>query len=845
VAGIGLVATTFMAARRPKNPPATDLETTGASDPNTPNILLFVVDDLDADTLQRMLDANQLPNIKSRIVDGAVNFQNTYVPTSICSPSRASLLTGKFAHNHGVWHIVGNEGPEQFDNYLDATDNAYLPKWLSTTHYRAFVGKFHLGARHPQWDFFRPVDGYDPRPGMYKANEDGANVWPNVYQTKYIGDSAKQAIAQSGDRPFFLLVAPTPIHVNVSSWVQRSGQAQAQYTGAPVAFAQFPNDDTNGWRQHLVTVDFSSGAPFYRWWSRDSQQRDSGWGKWANAGNASTVAPNTGNGAVVGWNVLLPAADVRRQQLVRQTGSDVEFYSRDFVGDAGAGPWTLSADESTLAGTGSMPVAGWAAAAFPSGVIRQQVVRGSETQGYVSYVRHSVPSGGGFTPWRLDPDWGETVVFGRLGGFSVIPTEGARYIIKLIIRRPGSTVFEWWQSGELIDFQELAVTGSAGDRLETARTKETVPDEGDQFLDPAMKYDAQGYTVRDKDDALAEGPQAIGNTTIVTEVHPYFLLRAYAEGNWSPVVAGQTYTYGGGNYPAGSLRANRDPNGFTPFSAQFDLPRGKPSFNRQLDLGVPFFSPAAWPELTNPVPGNKQQQTYLGRLLLDRMEQLISLDRMVGEVVTAAGPNTIIIFTSDNGHFNGEHRLGNKLSPQEESVRVPLYIRSPGSVKRDDARLIANIDIAPTILDYAGRSWVNPVFNVDGRSLRSLVEGGGGGQRTWRRSMLVEFHAPRGLLSGRDATDWRFGLPDYLGLRQVYNAGAQSINSLYTQYYVNIAEPTSITDFEYYLMDTDPNQTNNLATGRIIELDQILNTFYVASGEACRQQDMQSVPAIV
>ena len=81
---------------------------------------------------------------------------------------------------------------------------------VSTTHYRAFVGKYHLGFRHPEWDYFRLVDGYDPRPGCYRVNENGVDVWPNVYQTKYIGDVAKQAIAQSGNRPFFLTVAPTP-----------------------------------------------------------------------------------------------------------------------------------------------------------------------------------------------------------------------------------------------------------------------------------------------------------------------------------------------------------------------------------------------------------------------------------------------------------------------------------------------------------------------------------------------------------------------------------------------------------------------------------------------------------
>ena len=58
-----------------------------------------------------------------------------------------------------------------------------------------------------------------------------------------------------------------------------------------------------------------------------------------------SIAPNTGSGAVVGWNVLLPAPNVRRQQLVRQTGSDVEFYSRDIVGTEPAKPWTFTADE--------------------------------------------------------------------------------------------------------------------------------------------------------------------------------------------------------------------------------------------------------------------------------------------------------------------------------------------------------------------------------------------------------------------------------------------------------------------------------------------------------------------
>jgi hypothetical protein len=366
---------------------------------------------------------------------------------------------------------------------------------------------------------------------MYKVNEGGVEMWPAVYQTKYIGDAAKQAIAESGNKPFFLLVSPTAAHVNISSWFEIANHAQGKFDGTPVALSQFPNEQTNTWRQHLVTVDFSTGAPVYMWWQRDSAQRDSGWGDWVKTGNASTVAPNTGSGAVVGWNILKPSANIRRQQLIRQTGPDVEFYSRDIIITEPAKPWALVGDESILAGTGSMPVAGWSAIIFPSGVIRQQVIRGSETLGYVSYIRHRIPATGAFTPWRLDPDWGETVVFGRLCGFTLIPTEGARYIIKLVLRRPGAAKFQWWQSGELIDFQELAVSGPES----TERAKKIpsdVPEEGDQYLDPAMEYSPTGYVQRDKDLEADKGKDAIPQveTTIVTEVHPYYLLRAYAEG---------------------------------------------------------------------------------------------------------------------------------------------------------------------------------------------------------------------------------------------------------------------------------------------------------------------------
>ncbi len=112
---------------------------------------------------------------------------------------------------------------------------------------------------------------------------------------------------------------------------------------------------------------------------------------------------------------------------------------------------------------------------------------------------------------------------------------------------------------------------------------------------------------------------------------------------------------------------------------------------------------------------------------------LRAVDRGFGKIVAElrrAGEldRTLILFTSDNGLLHGEHRIaGGKSLPYAEAVRVPLAIRPPGGAKPQELSAItANVDLAPTILDYAG---ADPCVGggecreVDGRSLRPLVEG--------------------------------------------------------------------------------------------------------------------------
>ena len=89
--------------------------------------------------------------------------------------------------------------------------------------------------------------------------------------------------------------------------------------------------------------------------------------------------------------------------------------------------------------------------------------------------------------------------------------------------------------------------------------------------------------------------------------------------------------------------------------------------------------------------------------------------------------NTVIIFTSDNGYFCGSHSFQGKLLAYEEGSRVPLIIydprhRSAGRGERVRA-LTGNIDMAPTILDFAG---LPQPKNMDGKSLAPLLGSPGG-----------------------------------------------------------------------------------------------------------------------
>ncbi|MBK6284842.1 MAG: sulfatase [Draconibacterium sp.] len=84
--------------------------------------------------------------------------------------------------------------------------------------------------------------------------------------------------------------------------------------------------------------------------------------------------------------------------------------------------------------------------------------------------------------------------------------------------------------------------------------------------------------------------------------------------------------------------------------------------------------------------------------------------------------NTIVIYTSDNGFFHGEHGLFNKMWMYEESMRIPLLIRYPGVIKENTVNnnLVSILDFAPTFVDFAD---AKIPADFQGKSIKKLLSG--------------------------------------------------------------------------------------------------------------------------
>ncbi len=138
------------------------------------------------------------------------------------------------------------------------------------------------------------------------------------------------------------------------------------------------------------------------------------------------------------------------------------------------------------------------------------------------------------------------------------------------------------------------------------------------------------------------------------------------------------------------------------------------------------------------------------RYLRDYLKCIKSVDDGVGEILdylkaNGLDKNTIVIYTSDQGFYLGEHGWFDKRFMYEESFRMPLLLKYPKEVKSGSVidKLIMNLDFAPTILDYAG---VTAPEDMQGESFRKVVAGE---NVEWRDAVYYHFYEYPGVHSAK------------------------------------------------------------------------------------------------
>ena len=178
-----------------------------------PNIVVVMTDD---QTLESM---RVMTGVKRSLAAEGTTFDRAFVSNSLCCPSRSTLFTGQYSHNHGV---IGNAAPDGGYDRLDK--NNWLPVWLQGAGYRTVhIGKFlnQYGIRNPVevppgWsEWYASVDPSTYQFYGYTLNENGLLYTygldrnPFYYSTDYYADRALSVIRRMGDTrtPFFLSLA--------------------------------------------------------------------------------------------------------------------------------------------------------------------------------------------------------------------------------------------------------------------------------------------------------------------------------------------------------------------------------------------------------------------------------------------------------------------------------------------------------------------------------------------------------------------------------------------------------------------------------------------------------------
>ena len=203
-----------------------------------PNVLFILCDDLRWDSLECAGHPHlKTPHIDKLASEGAF-FANAFCTTSLCSPSRASILSGLYAHTHGVTN-----------NFTEfPTEMASFPRLLQNAGYEtAYIGKWHMGEnndeKRPGFDYFVTHKGQ----GKYfdtEFNMDGQRreVVPGYYTT-VVTDMAEKWLKQPRTKPWVLMLghkAPHSFYTAEEKYQQAFDKVEVKYPDTAFALETQP-----------------------------------------------------------------------------------------------------------------------------------------------------------------------------------------------------------------------------------------------------------------------------------------------------------------------------------------------------------------------------------------------------------------------------------------------------------------------------------------------------------------------------------------------------------------------------------------------------------------------------
>jgi N-acetylglucosamine-6-sulfatase len=248
-----------------------------AETPTRPNIIFILTDDLD------LASAQQLPKLRSLLTEEGASFENSFASYPQCCPSRATILTGLYAHNHGV---ASNEPPNGgFEKFREqGREEDTIAVRLQEEGYRtALFGKYlnHYGEDDPTyvppgWDEWyakvdpsvREEDTGDGGDAIgeythyydYELNENGEVVSygdsPEDYFTDVLSGGATDFVRRSasGSEPFFLYLAPTAPHDPATPAERHDGAFAGEKAPRSASFGEEDVSDKPSWIRERRTI---------------------------------------------------------------------------------------------------------------------------------------------------------------------------------------------------------------------------------------------------------------------------------------------------------------------------------------------------------------------------------------------------------------------------------------------------------------------------------------------------------------------------------------------------------------------------------------------------------------